>query len=237
MKQLKNWDNKTWLASKAYIDQFTKYVRFISTLKRTDRILDVGCGRANIISRLHSRFKLLKKPVGLDLVKHKNPKQNITFVRSDAVKYLRQTQLTFDLILIKQSLHLLSKAKRTALIKLCQAKLNTKGRLLIFTLKTKGNQIPTFKAFKQKLDQSLKQDEKMINQLAKLLKPLRKTYFKFKVAITKQDYIKHLKNRYISSLLDFSNQQIQQGIKEIKQTYPKIIKFNDVLICLTYKKR
>ena len=82
------------------------------------------------------------------------------------------------------------------------AKLNTKGRLLIFTLKTKGNQIPTFKTFKQKLDQSLKQDEKMINQLGKLLKPLRKTYFKFKVTITKQDYIKHLKN---SLNLDLKN--------------------------------
>ena len=31
MKQLKNWDNKTWLSSKKYIAEFNK---FISTKKK-----------------------------------------------------------------------------------------------------------------------------------------------------------------------------------------------------------
>ena len=50
MKKLKNWDNKTWLSSKSYISQFNKFLKIKSNLNKNSKILDIGCGRANIIS-------------------------------------------------------------------------------------------------------------------------------------------------------------------------------------------
>ncbi len=61
MKPLKNWDNKTWLSSKKYIDQFHKFLKKKVKLNKDTRILDIGCGRANIISFLQKNINLKQK--------------------------------------------------------------------------------------------------------------------------------------------------------------------------------
>ena len=106
---------------------------------------------------------------------------------------------------------------------------------MIFSLKTKKNEIPCFKKMKSNLINSLKKDEILINQFKKNLKIVKKSEFKFKVEIERKKYIKMLKNRYISCLLNLSNKEIEKGIIEIKSIYKKNIKFNDVLNCFIYK--
>ena len=64
MKPLKNWDNKTWLSSKKYINQFHKFLKKKVKLKKNTRVLDIGCGRANIISFLQKKYKFETKAVG-----------------------------------------------------------------------------------------------------------------------------------------------------------------------------
>ena len=67
MRKLKNWDNKTWLSSKNYISQFNKFLNRKVRFNRNTKILDIGCGRANIISALKKKYKFQEKPIGLDL--------------------------------------------------------------------------------------------------------------------------------------------------------------------------
>ena len=57
MRKLKNWDNKTWLSSKNYISQFNNFLNRKVRFNRNTKILDIGCGRANIISALKNRYK------------------------------------------------------------------------------------------------------------------------------------------------------------------------------------
>ena len=45
-----------------------------------------------------------------------------------------------------------------------------------------------------------------------------------------------IKDRYISTLLNFDNKQILNGINEIKNNYGNILEFKDRLICLIIKK-
>ena len=45
-----------------------------------------------------------------------------------------------------------------------------------------------------------------------------------------------IKNRYISTLLNFTDDQIGTGIREIKDNYKDLIKFRDRLICFIIKK-
>ena len=57
--------------------------------------------------------------------------------RVDALKYLDK-QEKYDLILIKQTIHFFSKKKNlNRLLNLAKKRLNTKGKILIFSLKTK----------------------------------------------------------------------------------------------------
>ena len=74
MKQLKNWDNKTWLSSAKYISSFKNFLKSKTKITKKSKILDIGCGRANIISYLHKQYKFNDKPVGIDIVKNKSLK-------------------------------------------------------------------------------------------------------------------------------------------------------------------
>ncbi len=235
MKRLKNWDNKTWLSSKSYISQFNKFLKRKINLNKNLKILDIGCGRANIISALQKKYKFRNKPIGIDVVGNKDVKKNIIFKRVEALKYLNR-QEKYDVILIKQTIHFFSKTNLNRLLSLAKKSLNSKGKILIFSLKTKKNKIPCFKKMKKNLEKSLKRDENLFRIIKKNLKEISYSNFNFKVNISKQKYVRMIRERYISCLLNMSAKEIKFGISEIKSKYKNQIKFTDTLKCISYRK-
>jgi len=236
MKQLKNWDNKTWLASDKYISSFHKFLKSKIKINNNTKILDIGCGRANIISFLHKKYRFAKIPIGVDLIKNNNTKKNIIFKKIDAIKYLKESDKYFDIILIKQTIHFFSKKEIIILLNLCKKRLNKKGVFLILSLKTKNNQIPSFKLMKKKLDASLRKDEQILVLIKRNLKSFEKQKFTYKVVVKKNDYMKMIKNRFISCLIALSKKEILEGIKEIKVKFKALIKFEDTLECIIYRR-
>ncbi len=235
MKKLKNWDNRTWLSSKSYISQFNRFLKKKINLNKNSKILDIGCGRANIISALQKKYKFRNKPIGIDIVVNKDVKKNIVFKNIGALKYLKK-QEKYDLILIKQTIHFFSKSNLNLLLNLAQKSLNKKGKILIFSLKTNDNKIPCFKKMRKDLEKSLKRDEVLFKIIKKNLKKVSYTNFNFKVNISKQKYIRMIRERYISCLLNMSSREINLGISEIKLKYKNQIKFTDTLKCISYRK-
>jgi len=235
MKKLKNWDNKTWLSSKSYISQFNKFLKTKVNLNKNSKILDIGCGRANIISALQKKYRFKNKPIGIDIVENKDVKKNVVFKKIDALKYLKK-QEKYDLILIKQTIHFFSKTNLNRLLNLAKNSLNSKGKILIFSLKTKNSKIPCFKKMRKNLEKSLKRDEVLFEIIKKNLKEISYSNFNFEVKISKQKYIKMIKSRYISCLLNVAKKDLIDGIGEIKSKYKDKIKFTDTLNCIIYKK-
>ena len=235
MRRLENWDNNTWLSSDKYISKFHKFLRLKFKFNKNSKILDVGCGRANIISFLQKKYKFKNKPIGIDIVANKDVQKNIVFKKIEALKYLEK-QKKYDLILIKQTIHFYTKTKLNHLLNLAKKSLNPKGKILIFSLKTKNNKIPCFKKMRKNLEKSLKRDENLFNIIKKNLKEISYTNFKFKVNISKQKYMRMIRERYISCLLNMSNKDIKFGISEIESKYKNQIKFTDTLKCISYRK-
>ena len=235
MKKLKNWDNKTWLSSKSYISQFNKFLKTKINLNKNSKILDIGCGRANIISALHKKYKFKNKPTGIDIVANKDVKKNIIFKKVDAIKYLKNND-KYDLILIKQTIHFFSKTNLNNLLKLAKKSLNPKGKLLIFSLKTKNNKIPCFKKMQIELQKSLKRDEFLFKIIQKNLKKTSQSFFIYKVKILKKKYLKMIKSRYISCLLNMNNKDLENGVEELRLKLSNQISFYDSLKCISFKK-
>ena len=235
MKKLKNWDNKTWLSSITYISEFNKFLKNRINLNKNSKILDIGCGRANIISALQKKYKFKNKPIGIDIVANKEVKKNIIFKKIGALKYLKKKE-KYDLILIKQTIHFFSKSNLNLLLNLAKKSLNNKGKILIFSLKTNDNKIPCFKKMRKDLEKSLKRDEVLFKIIKKNLKKITYTNFNFKVNISKQKYVRMIRERYISCLLNMSSKEINLGISEIKLKYKNQIKFTDTLKCISYRK-
>ena len=235
MKELKNWDNKTWLSSKKYILSFSNFLKNNFKFNKSSKILDIGCGRAKIISTLQMKYNFDQKPIGIDIIKNNNVKKNITFKKIDAIKYLKSTKKTFDLILIKQTIHFFSKKKIKILINLAKLKLHQNGKILILSLAPKNNEIPCFKLMKLNLEKSLRKDNHLISFIKKELNNFLIKNYKFKVIIFKKKYISMLKNRYISCLLNMSKKKITQGVDEFNKEKRNKLIFYDKLICLIYK--
>ena len=85
---------------------------------------------------------------------------------------------------------------------------------------------------KYKLKRSLEKDNKIIKFIVKNYPYAIKKKFTYQVRINKKKYLKMIKNRYISTLLSFSENQILKGIKEINLKYGEFIFFKDKLICI-----
>ena len=236
MKSIKNWDNKTWLSSNAYINSFNKFLIQNTKLNYESKILDIGCGRGKILENLSNKLNLINKPIGLDLENHKDKSKKMIFKKIDALTYVKKTKFTFDLILIKQTIHLLKKKQVIKLLSICKSILNPNGKIIILSLDPSKNEIPTFQLMKKKLKNSLKKDEKLLNLIFKNQNKIIIKKFVFNVQISKTKYIQMIKNRYISTLLNFTNQQLNNGLIEIKKDYEKVLKFKDRLICYILQK-
>ena len=236
MLRIKNWDNKTWISSAKYIQSFINFLLKQKKLTKHSKILDIGCGRGKITGSLSSKLKLINKPIGLDIENHKDFDKRITFKKTNAIKYLKDNKKKFDLILIKQTIHFFNLKDIKKVLTYSYSSLKVAGIIVILTLDTKNNEIPSFFLMKQKLKQSFKRDNLIWKKLLQLDIKKKITKFNFKVNIKKSIYLKMIKQRYISTLLKFSSFQISNGIKEVDLKYKKNISFNDKLKCIIFSK-
>ena len=229
---IKNWDKKTWLTSNKYIKSLNSFL--ISNIRLNSRsyILDIGCGRGKILGSLSSKLKLKAKPIGIDIVNHKDKDNRIKFKNIDAIDFFLNNKKKFDLIIIKQTIHLLNFVKIKKLLCLCKKSLKPNGKIFIFTLDFFQNEIPTFKLMKINLLKSLKRDKKIMNLISRLYPQRKKKNFVFKVKIDKKKYLEMVKKRYISILLPLTKNDILKGIQELKIKYENKIYFKDKLYCV-----
>ena len=232
---LKNWDNKTWLSSKDYIKSFNSFLLKQIKLNKNSQILDIGCGRGKILGSLSSRLRLKSKPIGVDIEQHNDRDKRIIFKKINAIKYLKKNRNRFDLILIKQTIHFLKLSDIKKLLVYCRKRLNPKGKIIIFTLETNKNEIPTFSTMRKLLNKSLNRDKKIIKFISNLYSKKIIKKFSFRVKITKKKYIQMIKSKYISTLLNFNFEEISKGVDEINRKYKDKLAFRDKLICLILK--
>jgi len=139
---IKNWDNKTWLSSNDYVKSFNKFLFKNIKLNSNSEILDIGCGRGKILGTIKSSLKLKSKPIGIDIVNHKDKDKRINFKKSDATSFFLTNTKKFDLILIKQTIHLLTFKKIKRLLSLCKKNLKHNGKIFVLTLDGKKMNYP-----------------------------------------------------------------------------------------------
>ena len=229
---IKNWDNKTWLSSKNYINSFNKFLIKNLNINSKAKILDIGCGRGKILGSLSSKLRLRKKPLGIDIINHKDKDKRIKFQKINVIDFSKRNKEKFDFILIKQTIHLIRLSEIKKILYRLKKRLNPKGKILIFTLDTSKNEIPTFKTMKIKLTKSLKRDKKILELISKIFPHRSQKKFIYSVKIDKKKYLKMIKNRYISTLIPLSEKQLLRGIQEIRTKYKDKLKFRDKLICI-----
>ena len=69
--------------AKKYISEFNKFLNSKIKFSKNTKILDIGCGRANIISALQKSYKFKVKPIGLDIVKNNGIRKKLIQVSDE----------------------------------------------------------------------------------------------------------------------------------------------------------
>ena len=123
---IKNWDNKTWLSSKSYISSFNKFLIKNVKISSKSKILDIGCGRGKILGSLSSKLRFKKKPLGIDIINHKDRDKRINFKKINAIDFSKKNNQKFDLILIKQTIHLMKFSEIKKMLYLLKKKTKSK---------------------------------------------------------------------------------------------------------------
>ena len=159
---IKNWDKKNWLSSRNYIHKFNNFLLKAKKLDSSSKILDVGCGRGKILGHLSSKLRLKNKPIGIDLVSHKDRDKRINFKKIDALSFFSTNKEKFDLILVKQTIHLMKFNKIKSLLVKMNENLKPNGEIFILTLDPYKNELPNFSSMKIELFKSLKRDQKIL---------------------------------------------------------------------------
>ena len=229
-----NWDKSSWLSSKEYFEELSSQLIEFLDIREEKKILDVGCGRGHLLESLANKVNFIHKPIGVEPVKHENTiSQRIEIINSSINSFLLKNNSKFDLVILKQVLHLLNSNEREYFYQEIKKYLNNNGQIVFIHMNIQ-TEIPQFPLMGNKLKLSIDSHHLLLEELNKNFKLLNIQNFTYSVKISLDEYLTMITNRYMTVLLDFSEVEIKEGIAFIKQNYSNHLSFNDTLTIETF---
>ena len=224
-----NWDRSSWLSSKEYFAKLSNQLIKSLDLHEEIKILDVGCGRGYLLRSLANKANLINIPFGVEPVKHEGPiPHHIKIINSSINSFLDHNNIKFDVVILKQVLHLLNQNEREYFYYKVKKHLYDNAKI-VFIHMNDQTEIPQFPIMKNRLKKSLNSHQYLSEELIKNFKLLKIDNFNFNVNISSKEYLEMIRNRYISVILDLNEEEIEKGIEFIKKHYPNQLSFKDTL--------
>lgn len=224
-----NWDRSSWLSSKEYFAKLSNQLIKSLDLHEEIKILDVGCGRGYLLRSLANKANLINIPFGVEPVKHEGPiPHHIKIINSSINSFLDNNNIKFDVVILKQVLHLLNQNEREYFYYKVKKHLNDNAKI-VFIHMNDQTEIPQFPIMKNRLKKSLNSHQYLSEELIKNFKLLKIDNFNFNVNISSKEYLEMIRNKYISVILDLNEEEIEKGIEFIKKHYPNQLSFKDTL--------
>ena len=224
-----NWDRSSWLSSKEYFAKLSNQLIKSLDLHEEIKILDVGCGRGYLLRSLANKANLINIPFGVEPVKHEGPiPHHIKIINSSINSFLDNNNIKFDVVILKQVLHLLNQNEREYFYYKVKKHLNDNAKI-VFIHMNDQTEIPQFPTMKHRLKKSLNSHQYLLDELIKNFKLLKIDNFNYDVNISSKEYLEMIRNKYISVILDLNEEEIEKGIEFIKKHYPNQLSFKDTL--------
>ena len=229
-----NWDKSSWLSSKEYFEGLSNQLIEFLDIREEKKILDVGCGRGHLMKSLANKVNFIHKPIGVEPVKHENTiSQRIEIINSSINFFFQNNNSKFDLVILKQVLHLLNSNEREYFYPELKTQLNNNGQIVFIHMNDR-TEIPQYPLMRNKLKLSIGSHDLLLAELNKNFKLLKTQKFSYHVKISLEEYLTMITNRYMTVLLDFNEEEIKEGIAFIKQNYPNSLSFQDTLTIDTF---
>ena len=232
-----NYDD-LWTYSPDFMEFIVKNIIEQLNLKFTDKLADLGCGTGLFTKAIPHQIKLEYPIVCVDsspeMLEQIPLNKTYQTLAMDAMDFASQGEI-FDKILIKEMIHHITDKQK--LIANLFNKLNVGGILLLILLPPKI-EYPLFES----AHKSYEQLQPHYRELEVICEGVgfqtEVSMVKYPLSLDKERYFRMVENRYMSLLSMFSDEEISQGIKEMKEKYSEqlTLDFNDVFVFIKGQK-
>ncbi|EAZ92763.1 class I SAM-dependent methyltransferase [Crocosphaera chwakensis] len=230
--------DKFWGDSSQFINFLTQAIIENLQLKPTDILVDLGCGTGIYSKEIRAQINLKNKIICVDpsdkmLEKIPNNSYYQTVVK-DAVEFANEPG-NYDKILIKEMIHHIDNKEK--LLKGLFYRLNKQGILLIILLPP-TIEYPLFKQALSVYESVQPHYNDLVNLCENIGFKTKVNFIDYNVSISKEKYFNMVKNRYMSLLSRFNDEELEQGLIEMRENYTNVsnLEFCDRFVFLVAKK-
>ncbi|MDJ0661056.1 MAG: class I SAM-dependent methyltransferase [Crocosphaera sp.] len=227
-----------WDTSAEFIEFLTKKIIEHLQLKSTDILVDLGCGTGIYSKAIRSQINLDNKIFCVDpsdkMLEKISDNNHYQIVVKDAVAFANEPG-KYDKVLIKEMIHHID--DKGKLLQGLFNRLNEQGILLIILLPP-TIEYPLFKQALSVYESVQPHYNDLVNLCEKVGFKTTVEFIDYTVSIPKKQYFNMVKNRYMSLLSRFNDEEIEQGLIEMREKYANVsnLEFCDRFVFLIAKK-
>lgn len=223
-----------WFYSPDYVDKISDQIINLLELKIKDIFLDLGCGTGIYAKAINKKINFESPIICSDISKKMlegvKSEPNINSIAIDAIDF-SSLGITVDKILIKELIHHIDNP-RDLFSKLSNV-MSCNGILLLMLLPPTIT-YPLFSDAIKLYEERQPHYNKLTNELTDLGFSTTVDFVGYELEISKNKYIEMVRNRYMSLLSNFSDDELEEGILEMEENSKSLssFKFVDRFSCI-----
>jgi SAM-dependent methyltransferase len=228
--------DRNWAYSDRYVDWMTGAIVTVASITATDRIADVGCGTGlyarSLLGLVRPREPILCVDPSGPMLAQIPDRPGLTRLQATAGHFASATAGDgspgpLDVIVIKEAVHHIPAAERAATLAGLARLLTPGGRILVVMLPATVG-YPLFPAALRRFEELQPDPAGIADLLRSAGVAARLTYQGFGLELPKERYLSMVRERYMSMLSMFSDEEIEAGIAEIDRDHPEpVLRFTD----------
>ena len=198
-----------------------------------DCVIDLGGGTGFFSHILHREANMVQNVVCVDpcagMLQRARTRPGVSLLCADALTFAQREDMHYDKILIKEAIHHIH--QRRDLFECIRRQLNPGGRLLIIT-RPQQIEFPFFQAASEAFGRGQPSSDLLKTELETSGFSVSVHQHHYPVEVQKPRWFGMLRERFMSHLTAYSDEQIELGIAEIDEKYrdEETLKFHDTLI-------
>lgn len=224
--------NQYWMYDRSHIEWMTRRIVEHAAIQAGDVVADIGCGTGlyshglaaaagQVICVDPSRAMLSQVPDEASLVRVLGSAQDVSSGR------VALPIAPLDVVVVKQSLHHVPGGERALTLRGLAGLLRSGGRIVVVMLPTRIR-YPLFRQALEKYERDHPDPDHVMAMLADAGLETRMLYEEYWLKIPKEQYLLMVRDRYMSLLSNFSDDELEQGIAEIDNRYrDEVLEFAD----------
>jgi ubiquinone/menaquinone biosynthesis C-methylase UbiE len=222
--------DQNWAYSPDFLEWMSECVLSRLRVKSGDRVLDMGCGTGLYASRIaqHTESVVCADP-SVRMLEQIPDDPRLVAVQASAEDLVVGSPLLpvdqFEAILVKEAIHHVTDC--SAIINGLARLLAPGGRLLVVMLPRRID-YPLFQAAHARFTELQPDPEAIATAMADAGLAVELSFDEFPLAFPTERYLEMVRDRYMSLLSTFGDDEVAAGIEEIRRRYPgERVEFKD----------